>query len=234
MHFTVGLLQLLYFLLVLLSKKANSLPHFWTLAGDHTTNLRPATGPAANSPHKYEQQTSPRGKLDQREPGCIPATGVQQADVSYFTITKLVRVILFQQQTTTLQWHRTCPEVWTIWDYLLLLFLRHFSQLNIMFVGGPNIRKDYHIEEGEEVRETFACIRSLCWTCQSIFNFTNVPVSVQGHVSFQGHSLLSLLTSTHLWTGAHLCMGTHLWTWACFFSRSNFSTAVRNKWMNVT
>lgn len=188
-HFTVGLLQLLYFLLALLSERAKSLPHFWTLAGDHTTNLRPATGPAANSPHKYEQQTCPRGKLDQREPGCIPATGVQQADVSYFTITKLVRVILFQQQTVTLQWHRTCPEVWTIWDYLLLLFLRHFSQLNIMFVGGPNIRKDYHIEEGEEVRETFACIRSLCWTCQSIFNFTHVPVSVQGHVSFQGHSL---------------------------------------------
>uniref|UniRef100_A0A674N9M0 3-hydroxyanthranilate 3,4-dioxygenase n=1 Tax=Takifugu rubripes TaxID=31033 RepID=A0A674N9M0_TAKRU len=29
--------------------------------------------------------------------------------------------------------------------------LMHFSQLNIMFVGGPNIRKDYHIEEGEEL-----------------------------------------------------------------------------------
>lgn len=106
MHFTAGLLQLLYFSLALLSKKAKSLPHFWTLAlaGDHTTNLRPATGPAANSPHKYEQQTCPRGKLDQREPGCIPATGVQQADVSYFTITKLVRVILFQQQTVTLHY----------------------------------------------------------------------------------------------------------------------------------
>lgn len=32
------------------------------------------------------------------------------------------------------------------------LAFRHFSQLNIMFVGGPNVRKDYHIEEGEEVR----------------------------------------------------------------------------------
>ncbi|KAG2467110.1 COX7R oxidase, partial [Polypterus senegalus] len=30
--------------------------------------------------------------------------------------------------------------------------LMHFSQLNVMFVGGPNIRKDYHIEEGEEIR----------------------------------------------------------------------------------
>ncbi|XP_037533456.1 3-hydroxyanthranilate 3,4-dioxygenase [Nematolebias whitei] len=29
--------------------------------------------------------------------------------------------------------------------------LMHFSQLLIMFVGGPNSRKDYHIEEGEEL-----------------------------------------------------------------------------------
>ncbi|KAF7663812.1 hypothetical protein LDENG_00197980 [Lucifuga dentata] len=29
--------------------------------------------------------------------------------------------------------------------------LMHSLQLNIMFVGGPNIRKDYHIEEGEEL-----------------------------------------------------------------------------------
>uniref|UniRef100_A0A3Q2PU97 3-hydroxyanthranilate 3,4-dioxygenase n=1 Tax=Fundulus heteroclitus TaxID=8078 RepID=A0A3Q2PU97_FUNHE len=29
--------------------------------------------------------------------------------------------------------------------------LMHFSQVLIMFVGGPNTRKDYHIEEGEEL-----------------------------------------------------------------------------------
>jgi hypothetical protein len=37
--------------------------------------------------------------------------------------------------------------------FILFFSARHLSQLNIMFVGGPNSRKDYHIEEGEEVRE---------------------------------------------------------------------------------
>lgn len=32
-----------------------------------------------------------------------------------------------------------------------LLHCRHKEQLKVMFIGGPNIRKDYHIEEGEEV-----------------------------------------------------------------------------------
>ncbi|XP_054421798.1 3-hydroxyanthranilate 3,4-dioxygenase isoform X2 [Pteronotus mesoamericanus] len=29
--------------------------------------------------------------------------------------------------------------------------LLHQEQLKVMFIGGPNIRKDYHIEEGEEI-----------------------------------------------------------------------------------
>lgn len=34
------------------------------------------------------------------------------------------------------------------------LFVRYEAgQLKIMCVGGPNVRKDYHIDEGEEVNE---------------------------------------------------------------------------------
>lgn len=53
---------------------------------------------------------------------------------------------------------KSLKDLSSYWENVLLLSLRHFSQLNIMFVGGPNVRKDYHIEEGEEVRETAFCI----------------------------------------------------------------------------
>lgn len=33
-----------------------------------------------------------------------------------------------------------------------LLFTRYGAgQLKVMFIGGPNVRKDYHMEEGEEI-----------------------------------------------------------------------------------
>ena len=35
------------------------------------------------------------------------------------------------------------------------MFLLRYGagQLKVMFVGGPNVRKDYHIDEGEEVTQ---------------------------------------------------------------------------------
>ena len=39
----------------------------------------------------------------------------------------------------------------------LLLHRHGDGQLKIMFIGGPNQRKDYHIEEGEEVGVSIVC-----------------------------------------------------------------------------
>ena len=40
--------------------------------------------------------------------------------------------------------------------------LMHNDQLSVMFVGGPNIREDYHIEVDEEL---FLQIRALSFHC---------------------------------------------------------------------
>ena len=37
-------------------------------------------------------------------------------------------------------------------QWLVSMFRYGAGQLKVMFIGGPNQRKDYHIEEGEEVR----------------------------------------------------------------------------------
>ena len=44
-----------------------------------------------------------------------------------------------------------------------LLVRRYGGQLKIMFIGGPNQRKDYHIEEGEEA--------SFCVAVRSLLGF---------------------------------------------------------------
>lgn len=53
----------------------------------------------------------------------------------------------------------------------ICLFRYGAGQLKVMFVGGPNIRKDYHLDEGEEVY-IYGCFvvveyyqTSICHTC---------------------------------------------------------------------
>lgn len=97
--------------------------------------------------------------MDCREPECFSATSVQQAHVSNLTFTwdTLLDMFVMNSQFCRLsadrniEYLRTCSEH-TMW--LIPFSVRHFSQLNVMFVGGPNVRKDYHIEEGEEVRDS--------------------------------------------------------------------------------
>lgn len=67
----------------------------------------------------------------------------------------------------------TCIHV----GFVICFRPRHFRQLNIMFVGGPNTRKDYHIEEGEEVKEittTPSCTEFNPERTRLNFSFTTV------------------------------------------------------------
>ena len=41
------------------------------------------------------------------------------------------------------------------------------GQLKVMFIGGPNQRKDYHIEEGEEVKGTTALTSTVIYIIAS-------------------------------------------------------------------
>lgn len=56
--------------------------------------------------------------------------------------------MIFDQQTKKYVFKSHLQTITPIFTW----FSRFFYQLNIMYVGGPNVRKDYHIEEGEEVR----------------------------------------------------------------------------------
>ena len=47
--------------------------------------------------------------------------------------------------------------------FMIFTYFRYGAgQLKIMFVGGPNTRKDYHVDEGEEVRRF--CVYHGCST----------------------------------------------------------------------
>uniref|UniRef100_A0A8V5FZ63 Uncharacterized protein n=1 Tax=Melopsittacus undulatus TaxID=13146 RepID=A0A8V5FZ63_MELUD len=53
--------------------------------------------------------------------------------------------------------------------------LMHRHQLNVMFVGGPNERKDYHIEEGEEV--THSLLKRLIYSSKVTLKLKTPEIS---------------------------------------------------------
>ncbi len=83
----------------------------------------------------------------------FPTTCMQQTDVSVLKLSFINK--------------QNIPCIFRlIQSIIVALCFRFFYQLNIMYVGGPNARKDYHIEEGEEVRY-FSCeiILQINMTC---------------------------------------------------------------------
>ena len=67
--------------------------------------------------------------MDRREQGLFPPSCLQQAHVFIFCYFIIIIIII-----------------------IIIICCRHGSgQLKVMFIGGPNQRKDYHLDEGEEV-----------------------------------------------------------------------------------
>lgn len=102
---------------------------------------------------KLEKNDQPVSSCKHRQVDCwewefIPTTCMQQVNVS-----ELKWSFINKQKCHYIFTFATNKPCFYIVCY------RFFYQLNIMYVGGPNVRKDYHIEEGEEVRRYYSCTR---------------------------------------------------------------------------
>lgn len=102
----------------------------------------------------------------------FPTTGMQQINVSVLKLSFINK--------------QNIPYIFTLIksiSFIFTLCFRFFYQLNIMYVGGPNVRKDYHIEEGEEVR---------CFSCEII-----LQINVTCSFKTSWHAFLFWLNALH-------------------------------------